>query len=251
MSRRRSSRRNQGPVAVRADVLRLVNRLKRNELVAVGSHGSWPRGRKVSTTYSSIPRNRSLHEYKLIVDAICNSSRVAILMLRGTLLQDNDQKRTLFNYLMSKLHVSRICCLNIGEFQNVDGATLEEALKKSFVGNIYFRDPRNETQRQEKRRIKAIIKKNKKKWGYREKLSRNDTWIILKKGCQSWFGPTELGREKALQYAGESKQKRSRFVERCRVNCRSQRCLGVSKKHRKRCCLCTRHESGYCRWHRL
>lgn len=38
-------------------------------------------------------------------------------------------------------------------------------------------------------------------------------------------------------------------VERCKQHCRLRRCAGINKQQLA-CCLCTRHESGYCHHHR-
>ena len=189
-----------------------------------------------------------MREYKAIVDAACRSRQLRILVLRGTLFSTPAKKTLIMDYLLQRLHMSYITCLNIGEFPDIQAHPLLAALRDSFVGNLYYRDPRNNQQRETKRRIKAVLKANKKKWGYRQSLIDDEDWRLLGKGCNAWYNPTQAGRDYALQYLESGKKSGAPFVERCRVNCRLGRCRATNAK-RVRCCLCTRHGS-YCHHHR-
>lgn len=234
-----------------ATVAALIQRLKANELVALGSHGSWP----ANAPSAQVPRNKGLDACEAIVRAAFKSKRLAIAVLTGTLVRGRDHSQ-LLTTIAANLPGSRVVCLNLGEFSDADDAAyaaLEAALPRTFVGNLYIKDPVNAAERARKRRIKDILNANKRKAGYRQQIARDDAWRLLKHGCNAWFNPKAATRDAAVQWAQERKP------EHCKRGCSSdniarpgpgQRCRGISGTGR-RCCLCTRHPSLYCHHHRF
>lgn len=195
------------------------------------------------------------------MDAACRSRRLAILIMKGTIWSGGgasveSKRRRIVAHLLRRLPASNVVCLNLGEFPDVDAAGLERVLPSTFVGNLYYTDPVTGSQRAVKKRIKAILRANRRKWGYRQQLARDDAWALLRGNCLAWFGPSAKGHEAAVKYAGQGLAARSPWgvrsaPTRCRVGCRRRRCAGVSSSTRRRCCLCTRDASGYCRHHRF
>lgn len=251
MPRRVSARRK--AIAIRKDVLKFIARIKHEELVAIGHRETWPkRDKRLKNLYADFPPGRSLREYKLIISAACASKRLAILMVKGTLITGIKNRNELFTHVMKELVKSNsIICVNLGEFQVNDGyAKLVNALPNTFVGHCYYTDPVTKYQREIKIRCREVLSRNRLKWGYRAQLARDDVWGILQHGCQAWWNPKNKGREYAVKYSQNYKVHASKYPQRCRRGCRIRRCAGLSASSRKRCCLCTRHASGYCRHHR-
>lgn len=245
-------RRDRKSIPMRKDVNNFIARIKHENLLAIGHRESWPkRDKRLKNLYADFPPGRSLEEYKSIISAACASKRLAILMVKGTLIGQiyHDE---LFTHVMKELVKSTsIICVNFGEFHVEDGyAKLVNALPNTFVGHCYYTDPVTPPQREIKKKCKKVLSRNRLKWGYRAQLARDDVWGILQHGCQAWWNPKEKGREYAVKYSQDYKLHASKYPQRCRRDCLIRRCAGLSVSSQKRCCLCTRHASGYCRHHR-
>lgn len=236
-----------------ASIEALISKLRRNELVALGSHGSYPR--RAANLASSLPRGKGIDACKAVVRAAFSSKRLAVAMISGTAVPAKDHTE-LLNAVAHNLPKSRVVCLNLGEFTHADEesyAALESAIARSFVGNLYIQDPVTASDRARKTRLKQYLNVNKRKPGYRQQIARDDAWQFLKFGCNAWFNPKPATRSAALNWAQDGRP------EHCKKGCsaqnaqrpgKGQRCRGISANGR-RCCLCTRHASKYCHHHRF
>ena len=236
-----------------ATIADLISRLRGESIVALGSHGSWPK--RANHRIGTIPRHKGLAACETLVREAFKSKRLAIAILTGNLVRSADHSK-LLTTIAHSLPGSRVVCLNVGEFTDADDAAydaLETALPRTCVGNLYIKDPVTAAERARKRRLKDILKVNKRKPAYRQQIARDDAWELLSVGCRAWFNPKPATRDAALRWAQERKPTH------CNRGCSSdnvtrpgpgQRCRGVSATGR-RCCLCTRDVSKYCHHHRF
>lgn len=237
----------------RRDVRDTIDRLQRDEIISLGSHGQHPVAMR--RYVATIPHGRSIDEVEAIVRAAFRSKRVAIAIVTGGVVTAANQGR-LLTAVARELPGSRVVCLNLGELRDAGAAAyarLEQALGDSYVGNLYIDDPVTPQEHARKTRLKAIVKENKRKDGYRQQLARDDAWALLQRGCNAWFNPTAQGRAAAVAWRD------AQAPAHCRQRCSSAnpvrpgtgvRCRGISSRGVK-CCLCTRHESRYCHHHRF
>jgi len=231
---------------VRASVQRHVDRLDRNEVVAVGGEPGWPRDHKLA-----VGTDYSLEEAKALVRATLLSHRVRVAQLRGTMVSSRNQNE-LLAYVASLLPQSRVLCLNVGEYPQASLASyklLSDALPLSFVGNLYWDSPGPAEMLKDT--AKARLRANRKKDFYRIESVRPEVWRFVRVGCHAWWnvqpsrtladGTRVLGVREATEQLKKDRQPTGR----CRVRCRQQRCIGLNAKN-QRCCLCTNHASLYC-----
>lgn len=197
----------------------------------------------------AIPSGLSLEEALAVVDAALSTPSLRMASIRGTCLAHSSPsaQSALLRRVAERLPGSRILCLNVGEMGEASReayTALVDALPRSFVGNLYWHDPDPMSGTGLKEKAQAALRQNRKKAFYRASLLDDETWRFLKPGCKAWWKAKESARDVA-----RAAFERGEGAERCRVNCQKTRCMGVNKRQ-ERCCLCTRHESGYCRHHR-
>ena len=151
-------------------------------------------------------------------------------------------------YLAQRLPGSRIVCLNVGEYTDASldaYHALVRALPQTYVGNLYWQDPDPTAGSGLKEQARAHLRANRRKDFYRAQLVHDALWHdVLRHGCKAWWNAQEETREISRALWNDVSP-----TARCSARCRLQRCKGLNKQN-KRCCLCTRHASGYCHHHR-
>jgi len=197
----------------------------------------------------AVPSGLTLDEALAVVDAALSTPSLRTAAIRGTCLARSSPsaQSALLLRVAERLPGSRVLCLNVGEMGEASHeayAALVDALPRSFVGNLYWHDPDPMSGTGLKEKAKEALRQNRRKAFYRSSLLDDETWRFLKHGCKAWYNPKESSRDVA-----RAALERGEGAERCRVKCQKRRCLGVNRRQ-ERCCLCTRHESGYCRHHR-
>lgn len=225
----------------RASVQRLIADLVGEQLDSLSDIGP-ARLRK-----RSVPNGITLDEAKAIVDAACASRRLRIASIRGTCVAHR-YHTALFTHIALSLAGSRIICLNVGEFTEASESAyraLVDTLPETYVDNLYWQHPDPMAGSGLKESAQDALRRNRTKPFYRAQLLRDEVWSFLKFGCKAWFNPKESTRRVSQELWSETAP-----TARCKQACRLSRCKGVNR-HDNRCCLCTRHMSGYCYHHRL
>lgn len=218
----------------------IVSDLEAEELDSLSDFGP------VRVRKRAVPNGITLDEAKAIVDAACASRRLRIASIRGTCVSHRHHT-ALLEHIARSLSRSRIICLNVGEFTEADESAyraLVDTLPDTYVGNLYWQDPDPMEGSGLKNRARDAIRKNRTKPFYRAQLLRNDVWSFLKFGCKAWFNPQESTRRISQELWADTAP-----TARCKKGCRLSRCNAVNARD-ERCCLCTRHVSGYCHHHR-
>lgn len=215
----------------------MVRLLREEAIVSLSDYG--PRrmaGRK------GVPFGLTLAQAKQVVDAATASRDLRVASIRGSMLANEADQTALLAYVADKLPGSRIVCLNVGEFYLAREAAYErlvDRLPLTYVGNLYWHDP-SPVRAELKARAQEALRGNRKKDFYRAQLLSEPVWEVLRHGCKAWWNPQETTRGNL-----EELWARTEPTERCTRRCVLRRCKGLNRRD-ERCCLCTRHESGYC-----
>jgi hypothetical protein len=248
-------------MSIRPSRQRLIDDLKANKFVALGDETRWPR----SPLKSAGEAGNSLKEARAIVRAAMTSTRLRVAKLRGESLMLNpnaDQQTELLTLIAKLLPRSYILCLNIGEFPAARLSAYElivQNLPESFVGNMYWDSGKGPNPAPDLvPDARHILKENRRKDFFRLELMRPEVFQFARHGCHAWWDIQEKridGKKGCVNVAREMIENTKPIPNpdapgfRCKVGCKQSRCKGLNSA-KKRCCLCTRHESGYCHHHR-
>jgi hypothetical protein len=247
---------------------KFIRAVQSGHVVAVGDVASWSvlnnTGMKISLPTPS--NTHTMHNAMAMISAVIASPHVVMAQLRGSMLlpyglRTGKNENLLMKHIVQELNrltpkqrrSSRLVCLNLGEFTQVEPrvlSSLNTALEQGHIGHIYYEafantyDIKKETQ--------AIIKTNRQKTRYAEiMMDRRNPMRYL--GCKAWFNHKKtytvtIGRmAEALDHP--STREKGKRGSGCKRRCGTKRCRGSSRSG-LRCCLCTNHESAYCHHHR-
>lgn len=230
-----------------------VTALRGNRVIALGDFGYRADDRR-GGLWRPVPSGLTLAQTEQLLGAAARSRRVAVVdaHLRSDVRGGTtpEQQTRYVRRIAALLPRSAWVCLNLGEVDAASHEAYDEllaAVADSSVGHLWLHDPYTSARRGIKRRFQDAIQANRAKPVYRLQVARDDTWRLLQRGCKAWQNPAAaaVSLRRARSFA-ESAASQGH----CKARCRAARCRGFSRKDR-RCCLCTRDPSGYCRFHKF
>lgn len=236
----------------------LLQLLKRNKLMAVGdfrfNKSDKYSDRNPNGWYRPMPASPTPFEFQAYIRAAAQSKRVISIDLHKPptsfltpALQDE-----ILRFIATQIPKSRWICVNLGEYSLASDDAYQDllqAVKQSSVGFLFLDDRRIKRDSPLKNEfLKALQHNRNTNRLLHLQLAHPDAWAVLDKGCKAWRNPNHIKmrttRERAKAY-----QQSAEGHGHCRNRCIAPRCKGVNASGH-RCCLCTRDESGFCRFHR-
>lgn len=243
-------------VEMRPSVLRLLQLLQSNSLVALGDVSMWPK----NDLRHSVPSDMTMEEAKAVVTNAFRSKRLRLATLRGTMIRGSSIQThsEMLKHIAHELPNSNVLCLNLGEWNKADRQSYTElvnSLPHSDIGHLYWDsapDPMGNTN------LKATamhhIRQNRTKDSYRIATVHPEVLPFMKVGCKAWWNlqPSRtMGGvfKKGIVEVTHEMLGNKEPTDRCKQRCITNRCHALNKQ-KKRCCLCVRPPHRYCHHHR-
>lgn len=230
--------------------------LRRHKLLALGNFGQFSKKERYNYErdvgwYESVPSFRTRQDFQNLVQVASRSRNLVSVDLHNprNLFRTPAQQSEALAGIASALRRSRWICVNLGEYELASDdayAQLLESIKASNVGYLYL-DDRRVRGTLKRQFLNALQHNRNEKVVYKLQVARPDVSYVLHKGCKAWKNPAAmpLSMQRAQSYVETDESQKH-----CKRGCRASRCKGVSSRG-KRCCLCTKNPSGFCRFHEL
>jgi hypothetical protein len=130
------------PITVNAATSRLIKKLKKNEVIALGDHVKWPN----ANGKASVQVDMSFEITKKVTTAALTSRRLRFAKLGGSMLANGGAadaaRHTEIVFLIAELLPrSKLLCLNMGEWKLASDDSykaLTRSLKHTYIGNMYW-----------------------------------------------------------------------------------------------------------------
>lgn len=194
----RYSKRTCMPVSRKSEVHSLADSLCSGRVVALGHWESFP---AKSNTWQRVPLHMKLEEWASLLDIGLRRGGLAIMLVTGTCIQERLHTEVL-KVITERLPNSSLIALNLGEFDATQGAYDDLALALAhplcIVGHLYFRDPVSVEEHARKRKVRELLRHNRKKDAYLEVLARDEVWAL--RGANCWFNFSQCLRTRALDW---------------------------------------------------
>lgn len=175
--------------ALRPSVTRLLDKLRKGDVIGLGSLPKWPAEGK-----ESVPHGCTVYEAECIVRAALSPRGALLIHLGGTMLdsQSPAAQTTMLHTIANALPNSRALCLNIGEWNLASHESyrhLVQALRRSNVGHLYWDrpGPANDL-------IKTatmILQRNRRRYRYVSYSRDPRVARFMRVGCHAWWNPSE------------------------------------------------------------
>lgn len=174
----------------------LVDSIGNGQVVALGHWDRFP----MNSEWRRVPTSIQLKEWETLLDAAMQKNGIAIMIVTGTVIQEQLHTAVL-NAIAKRLPNSSLIALNVGEFdaseESYDALALALADPACIVGHLYFRDPVSVEERKRKTRVRKVLRHNRTKDAYLQVLARDEVWKM--RGANCWFNFSQCLRTRALE----------------------------------------------------